>query len=290
MQEIVDNSWYMWVLVLLCVLLAIVGGLLLVLVCQRRRKPRPYSDPEFQRVDGLGPEVGRAAEAVETDAASGGSDSMPEKACPVSPLTNWDREREEDGSGLMPEEEEGGVEGGVCSGFVQEVPSDPASGQADSGKESIAGPAGDPVSVSRLDASHALLLFKSHELLLTLSDGLKKLVSAKTDEARKEKIGEMQAALKLLDAKGEWEQYRSCFELLYPGFWPRVEAASNEEMTPYELRLCALLSLGMGTKEIAELTNRSVRTVETSIYKIRKKLGMGTEDKTSDFLRRFLEK
>ena len=46
----------------------------------------------------------------------------------------------------------------------------------------------------------------------------------------------------------------------------------------------------MGTKEIAELTNRSVRTVETSIYKIRKKLGMGTEDKTSDFLRRFLEK
>ena len=135
-----------------------------------------------------------------------------------------------------------------------------------------------------------MLLFKSHELLLTLSDGLKKLVSAKTDEARKEKIGEMQAALKLLDAKGEWEQYRSCFELLYPGFWPRVEAASNEEMTPYELRLCALLSLGMGTKEIAELTNRSVRTVETSIYKIRKKLGMGTEDKTSDFLRRFLEK
>ena len=47
--------------------------------------------------------------------------------------------------------------------------------------------------------------------------------------------------------------------------------------------------IGVGTKELAELTNRSVRTVETSIYKIRKKLGMGSEEKTSEFLHRFCQ-
>ena len=138
-----------------------------------------------------------------------------------------------------------------------------------------------------MDREQALLLFKSHELLLSLSEGLKKLVSAKTEENRKKKIAEIQAALRLIDVKDEWELYRSCFERVYPGFWDRIQLAATEEMTPYELRLCALLSLGVGTKEIAELSNRSVRTVETTIYRIRKKLGMGGEDRTSEFLQGF---
>lgn len=149
-------------------------------------------------------------------------------------------------------------------------------------------PLTEPVHGINLDAKEQLLLLKSHELLLTLSDGLRKLSVAKTDAVRKEKIAEMQAALALLDVKSEWDEYKSCFEKVYPGFWPKVESLANEEMTPYELRLCALLSLGMGTKEIADLTNRSVRTVETSIYKIRKKLSMESDVKTQDFLKGLL--
>lgn len=143
-------------------------------------------------------------------------------------------------------------------------------------------------SLSALNPSEQLLLLKSHELLLTLSDGLKKLSLAKTDTARKEKIAEMQAAIALLDVKSEWNDYKICFEKVYPGFWPKVESLASEEMSPYELRLCALLSLGMGTKDIADLTNRSVRTVETSIYKIRKKLNMDSDVKTQDFLKGLL--
>lgn len=143
-------------------------------------------------------------------------------------------------------------------------------------------------SLPALEPSEQLLLLKSHELLLTLSDGLKKLSLAKTDAVRKEKIAEMQAAIALLDVKSEWNDYKACFEKVYPGFWPKVESLSNEEMSPYELRLCALLSLGMGTKDIADLTNRSVRTVETSIYKIRKKLNMDSDVKTQDFLKGLL--
>lgn len=137
-----------------------------------------------------------------------------------------------------------------------------------------------------LSETQQLLLLKSHELLLTLTDGLKKVAAAKSEDSRKEKLDDLLAAVKILDAKSEWDEYKSCFEKLYPGFWNKLEKASNEAMTPYELRLCALLSLGMGSKEIAELTNRSIRTVETTVYKIRKKLNAESEEKTQDFLLR----
>lgn len=138
------------------------------------------------------------------------------------------------------------------------------------------------------DNDERLLLLKSHELLLTLSEGLKKLSSAKTDASRKEKIAEMMKAVSLLDAKNSWDEYKGCFDKINPDFWSRIEKSSEEPMLPYELRLCALLAMGMSAKEAAELTNRSVRTVETSIYKIRKKLNIDAEEKTQDYLKGLL--
>ena len=132
-----------------------------------------------------------------------------------------------------------------------------------------------------------LLLFKSHELLLTLTEGLRKAAAAKTEASRKDKLNELMEAVSLLDAKNEWEEYKNCFEKIYPGFWKKVEQLAGEgEMTPFELRLCALLSLGMTSKDIADISNRSVRTVETAVYKIRKKLNIDSEEKTQDFLLR----
>ncbi|MDR1739137.1 MAG: hypothetical protein LBR45_00060 [Bacteroidales bacterium] len=40
----------------------------------------------------------------------------------------------------------------------------------------------------------------------------------------------------------------------------------------------------MSSKEIAQITNRSVRTIETAVYKIRKKLSIPTEMRLSEFL------
>ncbi|MDE5609576.1 MAG: hypothetical protein K2I66_04230 [Bacteroidales bacterium] len=142
--------------------------------------------------------------------------------------------------------------------------------------------------VPAFDNDERLLLLKSHELLLTLSEGLKKLSSAKTDASRKEKIAEMMKAVSLLDAKNAWDEYKACFDKINPEFWARIEKTSEEPMLPYELRLCALLAMGMSAKDAAELTNRSVRTVETSIYKIRKKLNIDAEEKTQDYLKRML--
>lgn len=222
-------------------------------------------------------------------------------ARPVAPFTSWDLaapSMEASSSPAIPS-------ASVPSSSAQQttishvVTSTPVPTQApaasaftplqDSPQKTAAGNAtGESATVPVFDTDECLLLLKSHELLLTLSDGLKKLSSAKTEASRKEKLSEMMKAVGLLDAKNMWDDYKRCFDKINPEFWTRIEKASDEPMLPYELRLCALLAMGMSAKEAAELTNRSVRTVETSIYKIRKKLNIDSEEKTQDYLKGLL--
>ncbi len=275
---------YMWIIGTVCVCLIIAG--VIVLIC-RKKGGKAMLDKEgdmevIHRVSDVDSGLDMARDSYEVYEAE---QEALERAKPVAPLTHWDNLPQESCNGMeeipaMPASAPKMKQEASFVGFVKgEVAEVKKTEQVAESKPSVS-------FVSEWEAEQQLLLLKSHELLLTLSDGLKKLSAAKTDAVRKEKIAEMQAAMKLLDAKNEWEEYRICFEKVYPGFWAALESVSSEELTPYELRLCALLSLGMGAKEIADLTNRSIRTVETTVYKIRKKLGMETEDKTQDFLMR----
>ena len=55
-------------------------------------------------------------------------------------------------------------------------------------------------------------------------------------------------------------------------------------MSPNELKLCAYLRMNLSTKEIAQLMNITVRGVEISRYRLRKKLQMEKSDNLFDFL------
>ncbi len=230
-------------------------------------------------------------------------------ARPVAPLTSWDPIRPASpqdaslpqntvshvvkpvnpGHTFMPLQDFSQGEMGDPTPAAQERPvARPATQERPAVRPAAPEPVREAPQTPAFDNDERLLLLKSHELLLTLSEGLKKLSTAKTEASRKEKISEMMRAVSLLDAKNLWDEYKACFDKVNPAFWTRLEKASDEPMLPYELRLCALLAMGMSAKEAAELTNRSVRTVETSIYKIRKKLNIDSEEKTQDYLKGLL--
>jgi DNA-binding NarL/FixJ family response regulator len=61
------------------------------------------------------------------------------------------------------------------------------------------------------------------------------------------------------------------------GFY-EVLQANFPELTQNDLKLCAFLRLGLATKEIGELTNQRIETIEHSRYRLRKKLGIGNTD------------
>ena len=64
----------------------------------------------------------------------------------------------------------------------------------------------------------------------------------------------------------------------------------NEEyptITMKEMRLCALLRLGLSTKEIADITFKEVRSVESARNRLRKKLQISQTEDLQKFLMNF---
>jgi DNA-binding CsgD family transcriptional regulator len=59
--------------------------------------------------------------------------------------------------------------------------------------------------------------------------------------------------------------------------------AKYPNLTPTDLRFCALLRMNLSTKDIAQQTNLTTRGVETARYRIRKKLGIPPGSNLVDF-------
>ena len=58
----------------------------------------------------------------------------------------------------------------------------------------------------------------------------------------------------------------------------------HSDLSLLDLRLCTLIKLGLNTKEIANLTNKSVRGVESGKFRLKKKLDLDTSKDIYDYL------
>ena len=58
----------------------------------------------------------------------------------------------------------------------------------------------------------------------------------------------------------------------------------HPDLSILDLRLCILIKLGLNTKEIANLTNKSVRGVESGKFRLKKKLDLDTSKDIYDYL------
>lgn len=81
------------------------------------------------------------------------------------------------------------------------------------------------------------------------------------------------------------DDFRVYFDEVHPGFLMRL--SRQFALSKSDLRLCAYLHLGMTTKEIAALTFKEVRSVESSRNRLRKKLGLPPESNLQQFLEKF---
>lgn len=81
-----------------------------------------------------------------------------------------------------------------------------------------------------------------------------------------------------------WDVFKTYFEQTHPNFFKTLYTL-HPDLSPNEVRMCAYIMLNLTTKEIASLTNRSSRTVETVKYRLHKKLGIDDES-TAAYLNR----
>jgi ligand-binding sensor domain-containing protein/DNA-binding CsgD family transcriptional regulator len=89
-----------------------------------------------------------------------------------------------------------------------------------------------------------------------------------------------------LQGDKHWNEFEEIFNQLHDNFMQRLKT-SYPELTPRDMRLCAYLRMNFNTKEIAPLLGISVRGVEDTRYRIRKKLQLPSDANITEFILHF---
>lgn len=80
--------------------------------------------------------------------------------------------------------------------------------------------------------------------------------------------------------------FLSRFVEVYPEFY-NLLTTEYPTLTTADLKLCALMKLDFSTKEIAEISFSSLRTVQNRKYKLRKKFELETEENINQWIQNF---
>lgn len=80
-----------------------------------------------------------------------------------------------------------------------------------------------------------------------------------------------------------WENFATHFDEVNNNFLNKLKS-KYPKLTNNDLKVCAYLQLNLSSKEIAQMMNISVRGVEISRYRLRKKLELPSEKSLIDFL------
>jgi len=85
-----------------------------------------------------------------------------------------------------------------------------------------------------------------------------------------------------MNTEDDWKMFLIKFEEKHTGFFKKMKSL-YPQLTNSDLRLCACLKLNLETKEIAALMNLSIRAVENSRYRLRKKLNLQPSQNLNEF-------
>lgn len=103
------------------------------------------------------------------------------------------------------------------------------------------------------------------------------------DRESQQKLKNVIIQLENFDKVGSWDEFQHYFTLVHPDFYRRLDNA-HPGLTPGNRKLCALIALGLSTKDIAALTFRNIRSVETSRNRLRKEIQIPTEVNLEDYM------
>ena len=133
-------------------------------------------------------------------------------------------------------------------------------------------------------ATTAMHLVQKGELLAKIKGELNQIMKVLDNEKA---VIELKKMIKVLSEDDkmdkDWEHFAQHFDKVNSDFVVSLKE-KHPTITGNELKLCAYLRMNLSTKEIAQLMNISVRGVEISRYRLRKKLQIPSEKSLFDYL------
>ena len=136
-------------------------------------------------------------------------------------------------------------------------------------------------------ATATMHLVQKSELMTTIRQALEKLKSK--NETRSELSTEIGRLIKVIEKDTsldeDWEHFSQYFDEVHSDFLKRL-GDQFPQLSPNDFKLCAYLRMNLSSKEIASLMNISVRGVEASRYRLRRRLELATDVNLTEFLMR----
>jgi DNA-binding CsgD family transcriptional regulator len=127
-------------------------------------------------------------------------------------------------------------------------------------------------------------IVKENELISSISEDLKNYVSLLKEEKEQKLFLPLMNKLNIeLKDKNKDESYSDQFNAAYPGYLESL-IRSCPQLSASELKVCTFLRLNLNSKEIAEIMQISVRSVESRRYRLRKKLKLNKETDLVNYL------
>ncbi len=134
----------------------------------------------------------------------------------------------------------------------------------------------------KMMTENALFITRRTELGNTIIEDLRQ-INRETHNEYSDKILTAVSKLKNLIKGQEWKEFELRFEEEHGKFRENL-IRLHPDLTPNEIKLCTFLRLDMSSKEISEVTQQSVRALETARSRMRKKLGLERSDNLVQYL------
>jgi len=136
--------------------------------------------------------------------------------------------------------------------------------------------------------AYTLNLARNNELISRISEELKLILLGLSprDKEKTMRIRNLLSTLQQYSSGMDWEEFRLYFQEVHQSFEKNLSAA-YPDLSPNDKKICALLKLGLSTKDIAAITFRELRSVESARNRLRKKMGLAPDVNITNFLSQF---
>ncbi len=132
--------------------------------------------------------------------------------------------------------------------------------------------------------SHALNIMQKNKMLQELEKTIGATIKS-VDEQAKGELRKLKNLVKQnLKTDKDWEVFKLYFEQINKDFFVQLMKI-NSELSPHDIRHCALIQLNLNIKETASLLNLSPNSIKSARYRLKKKLNLQPEDDLLSYLR-----
>ena len=134
--------------------------------------------------------------------------------------------------------------------------------------------------------TYTLNLAQKNTVMQNVREGINELLPS-IEKENKQKVSKLLKVIDYsLESEKDWDEFRMYFEKVHSSFFEKMKL-QHPDLTQGDLKLCALISLNLSMKEMAELMGISPESVKMARHRLRKKLNLATEDNLTEFVASF---